>query len=800
MARDPFGNANITAFLGPTNTGKTHRAIDRMLAHRTGMIGLPLRLLAREVYDRISALKGEHSVALITGEEKRIPPDPRWYVCTVEAMPTDRPVNFLAVDEIQLAGDRARGHKFTERLLHARGVDETLFLGSETIAPLLSRLVPQAQIESFERFSKLTGTPPKKLTSLPKRTAVVAFSADGVYSLAERLRGQFGGTAVVLGALSPRARNAQIAMYQSGEVNHIVATDAIGMGLNMDIDHVAFAAVRKFDGRGARALSASEVAQIAGRAGRYTRDGTFGPTTDLGPLDPELVAAVEAHQFPPLTALFWRNAELDLSSIEGLQDSLERNPPHPSLIRVRDGEDHRSLEALIRRPEVLAFTKTSEGVRRLWDVCAIPDFRKTMTDSHVELLATLFDQLSRHGQLDEDFVAERVGHCDRTEGDIEILMARMAGIRTWTFIATRSNWVKNAAHWQGVARNIEDRLSDALHERLTARFVDARTMVAFGETPVATVDAADGTVHLGGVKVGKLVGLRFQAENAMPEKAARKAIDRAVDALIAQRVQLCVEAEHSAFAVDPEGLVTWGGAPVARLSPGPSILEPKVSLLRLDKLGGGARDRVAQRLTAWSRDMVAPLIAFADNPAIAKLDQRAGGVMYQLVQALGTLPYAAVADDLAALTDADRLAFTTLGVRFGREAIFAAPLLKLQAIRARAFAWAVAHEVHPFPTAPAAVPSAPPAGSDALAWATGYRRLGTRWVRVDVAEKLAAAIREVGRQGDFMMDPLWPSWLNASNDDTISVIEGLGFGKPNAEGVFAGARPKRKPPKVHFRG
>src|SRR5271168_3210929 len=439
----------LVAVLGPTNTGKTHLAIERMLGHRSGMIGFPLRLLARENYDRIVKLRGARSVALITGEEKILPPNPSYFVCTVESMPLDRQVDFLAVDEIQLCADPERGHVFTARLLHARGMQETMFLGAATIKPLMRRLVPEVEYVSRPRFSTLSYTGYKKVTRLPPRSAVVAFAIADVFSLAELVRRQRGGTAVVLGALSPRARNAQVGMFQAGEVDYLVATDAIGMGLNMDLNHVAFARLAKFDGRGLRRLAAAEIGQIAGRAGRHMNDGTFGTTADEGPLDPEIVSAVEAHKFEPLTRIAWRNTALKFNSVGALLTSLDEPPPARGLVQTRDADDHQVLRALSRHPEAAALASNPAAVRLLWEVCQIPDFRKMMSESHARFLAQCFLHLAGPKErLPTPWIASQIAQLDRVDGDIDTLMTRIAHIRTWTYITHRGDWVDGAAEWQ----------------------------------------------------------------------------------------------------------------------------------------------------------------------------------------------------------------------------------------------------------------------------------------------------------------------------------------------------------------
>src|SRR5712675_96975 len=610
----------LVAVLGPTNTGKTHLAIERMLGHRSGMIGFPLRLLARENYDRIVKLGGARSVALITCEEKILPPNPAYFVCTVESMPLDRAVDFLAVDEIQLCADPERGHVFTARLLHARGMQETMFLGAATIKPLMRRLVPEVEYVSRPRFSTLSYTGYKKVTRLPPRSAVVAFAIADVFSLAELIRRQRGGTAVVLGALSPRARNAQVGMFQAGEVDYLVATDAIGMGLNMDVDHVAFARLGKFDGRGPRQLSAAEIAQIAGRAGRHMSNGTFGTTADQGPLDPELVAAVEEHRFDPLTRLSWRNTRLQFRSVGALLRSLDERPSGPGLVQTRDADDHRALQLLSRHAEVTSLATHPGAVRLLWEVCQIPDFRKVMSDSHARFLAHCFVHLAGpEGRLPGPWVGSQMAQLDRLDGDIDTLMMRIAHVRTWTYMTHRSDCVDSPAEWQERARGIEDRLSDALHDRITQRFVDRRSaflvrqMAGDGEL-LASVDKA-GAVLVEGAHVGRLDGFRFvpDASEGAAMRTLLTAANRVLRTEVAARARRLANDSEEAFTLDAAGRLHWCGGPVGRIVAGETILAPRIEMQASDFLDGEVRERVRQRLQLFVKGEIerrlAPLFA-----------------------------------------------------------------------------------------------------------------------------------------------------------------------------------------------
>src|SRR5881392_365231 len=469
--------SGVTAVLGPTNTGKTHLAIERMLGHSSGIIGLPLRLLAREVYNKVAAHAGIDAVALVTGEEKIKPPNPRYWVSTVEAMPRDLDVAFVAVDEVQMGADLERGHVFTDRMLNRRGREETLVLGAQTVRPMVERLLPGAHVLTRPRLSQLSFAGEKKITRLPRRSAVVAFSADEVYAIAELIRRQRGGAAVVMGALSPRTRNAQVALYQSGDVDYLVATDAIGMGLNLDVDHVAFASDRKFDGYQFRKLNPAELGQIAGRAGRAMRDGSFGTTGRCPPFEPDLVQALESHSFDSVKVLQWRNTALDFSTLGALAASLAMTPAEQGLTRAPIAEDIQVLEHVSRDDEARALASTRAAIERLWEVCQVPDYRKVSPAAHAEMAVTLYGFLMREGTIPPDWFSAQVAQADRTDGDIDTLANRIAHIRTWTFAANRPDWLADPEHWQGVTRGVEDKLSDALHERLTERFVDRRTSV-----------------------------------------------------------------------------------------------------------------------------------------------------------------------------------------------------------------------------------------------------------------------------------------------------------------------------------
>jgi ATP-dependent RNA helicase SUPV3L1/SUV3 len=750
----------VTAVLGPTNTGKTHLAVERMLGHGSGMIGLPLRLLAREVYDRVRLRAGDAATALVTGEEKIVPTQPRYWVSTVEAMPADIEVPFLAIDEVQLCADFERGHIFTDRVLHRRGLHETMLLGAATMRPLLERLLPGASFVSRPRFSRLTYGGQKKITRLPRRSAIVAFSAEMVYAVAELIRRQRGGAAVVLGALSPRTRNAQVALYQSGDVDYIVATDAIGMGLNMDVDHVAFAATRKFDGFQFRQLGAAELGQVAGRAGRYLNHGTFGVTGEAAPFDAELVDRLENHNFDAVRVLQWRNRALDFASLDRLRQSLAAPPAAEGLTRAQPGPDVIALEAMAADSEIADLAARPRDVERLWEVCQIPDYRNISHSEHAGLVSRIFRFLQAgRGIIAEDWFARQLGHCDRYDGDLDTLSNRISHVRTWSFVANRVDWLEAPLYWQGRAREIEDRLSDALHERLTQRFIDRRASVlmrriAQKEELMTSVED-DGSIRVEGEYVGRLDGLLF-----VPDGATEGAEARALKAAALQAVGAEIEARAKAVAMcaDPDlrltrdGQVVWHGAAVGKIEAGAAPLKPRAAVVAGDLLNGPAREEVQARLQKFADRHIAatiePLVKLAETEG---LDGMARGLAFRIVETFGVLPREPVADDVKALSQDDRAKLRALGVRFGAFHIFVPVLLKPAATELRLLLWALDQEKHGR-VGVASLPKPPGQGLTSAVFdrttprgfygVCGYRICGGRVVRIDMLERLADLIRD----------------------------------------------------------
>ncbi|MER8806536.1 helicase [Mesorhizobium australicum] len=806
---------DVTAVLGPTNTGKTHLAIERMVAHETGVIGLPLRLLAREVYTRVCEKVGANKVALITGEEKIQPPGAKYSVCTVEAMPRETDAAFVAIDEVQLAGDLERGHIFTDRILHLRGRQETLLLGAATMHGILQRLLKGISVVTRPRLSHLAYAGSKKLTRLPRRTAIVAFSADEVYAIAELIRRQQGGAAVVLGALSPRTRNAQVALFQSGDVDYLIATDAIGMGLNLDLDHVAFAQNRKFDGYQYRNLTAAELGQIAGRAGRHLRDGTFGVTGQVDPLDEDLVQKIEGHDFDPVKVLQWRTAQFDFASLDALKRSIETNAPVEGLTRALPAVDAQALEHLSRDEDIGALATNAKRVALLWEACALPDYRKIAPAQHADLIASIYMDLARQGHVDENYMAEQVRRADTTEGDIDTLSHRIAQIRTWTFVSNRPGWLADQAHWQEKTREIEDRLSDALHERLTKRFVDRRTSVLMRRLRENTMPEAEisptGTVLVEGHHVGELQGFRFTADQTAggeDAKAVRTAAQKALAAEFEARAERFGACANGDLALGSDGTLRWIGAPIGTLVSGEDALKPRLVLLADEQLTGPARDKVAARAERFVNfqieSLLKPLVDLKNAEQISGIGR---GIAFQLVENFGLINRRDIAEEMKSLDQEGRAALRRLGVRFGAYHVFVPALIKPAPAGLVTLLWALKNDgkdkpgfgdvVHSLASGRTSV-VIDPAFDKAFYKLAGYRNLGRRAVRIDILERLADLIRPatnwkpgLGQRPDgaydgqsFMVTPPMMSILGATADDMEEILKGLGYRaepKPAAE-------------------
>ena len=793
-------NSRVTAVLGPTNTGKTHYAIERMLSHRTGVIGLPLRLLAREVYDRIVAIKGPSVVAMITGEERIVPPRAAYWVCTVEAMPDGLGCDFLAVDEIQLCGDPERGHVFTDRLLNARGLHETLFLGAETMKPAIAEMIPQAEFMRRERMSTLTYSGSKKLSRMPARAAIVGFSVENVYAIAELLRRQRGGAAVVMGALSPRTRNAQVEMYQNGDVDYLVATDAIGMGLNLDISHVAFSSLSKFDGQRMRYLAPEELAQIAGRAGRYMENGTFGVTGEAPPLDDMVATAIMDHKFRPVQKLQWRNSRLQYGSPKRLIQTLEERTNDPLLTRVRESDDLAALKALAADEIIAARAKDGPSVKLLWDVCRIPDFRGISRGEHAGLLSQIFTDLHQDGHVSSNWFGLQIRRIDRMDGDIDTLSKRLAYIRTWTYVAQRRGWLRDESHWRDETRAVEDRLSDALHGALTQRFVDRRTSILLRRLKQKESLLADvndkGEVTVEGEFVGKLEGFRFRMDKAGSPDEAKTLRQASTQALMPQFHLL---ADRFYNAPDPEldfteqGGLMWGDAAVGKLTVGSDPLKPEVVAFVDDEAGADVIAKVQRRLQHFIDRKIADgfesLLTLKNDETLVGA---AKGFAFRLVEGFGIVPRGDVADEVKALDQDARGSLRKHGIRFGQFTIFMPLLLKPAPTRLRLVLWSLSKGLSEFPESPPPGLVTVPAAKDAVHGyyaMSGYRAAGTRAIRIDMLERLADMLRDKDSRGGFEANADMLSITGMTLDQFADLMAGLGYKAEKAE------REKVKAPK-----
>jgi len=794
------------AVLGPTNTGKTHYAIDRMLGYPTGVIGLPLRLLAREVYDKIVAIRGPSVVALVTGEERIVPDRTKYWVCTVEAMPEGIGADFVAIDEIQLCADPERGHVFTDRLLHMRGLRETQFLGAHTMRNIIVDLVPDVEFIPRTRMSQLSYSGPKKISKMPGRSAIVGFSVDNVYAIAELLRRQKGGAAVVMGALSPRTRNAQVALYQNGDVDYLVATDAIGMGLNLDIDHVAFSSLTKFDGRRMRPLAPNELAQIAGRAGRGMSHGTFGVTGEAPELPGEVADAIMDHRFTPIQKLEWRNPHLSFGTIPALINALEAKPDDDLLVRAREADDLTALRTLAADPDIQARATDGNSIKLLWDVCRTPDFRGISQLEHANLLETVFLDLHEHGKISDDWLARQIRRIDRTDGDIDTLSKRLAYIRTWTYVAQRKGWVNDESHWRGATRAVEDRLSDALHERLTQRFVDRRTSVLLRrlkqkEAIVAEVND-NGEVTVEGEFVGRLDGFRFIQDKTASGPEA-KAISQASLQALAPHFHLRADRFYNAPDTDidftEQGGLMWGNQAVGRLVKGSEPLKPQVKAFVDDEAGDDVAQKVERRLQHYIDRKIAtlfePLLALSRDETLNGL---ARGFAFRMAEDLGIITRADVADEVKALDQDARATLRKHGIRFGQFTIFMPLLLKPAPTRLRLVLWSLSKDLDEFPEAPPpGLVTVPTAGGDQQQFTkAGYRAAGERAIRIDMLERLADMLRTQNSRAGFEANADMLSITGMTLEQFADLMQGLGYKAERGEREKVKATPQTPAPET----
>ncbi len=784
--------ASLRADLGPTNTGKTHRAIMRMLHFNSGIMGLPLRLLAREVYDRVCAQISPEHVALITGEERIESPKAKYWICTVEAMPIEKVAEVVIIDEIQLCADLERGHTFTDRLLNARGTKETVFLGSHAMRPMLRKLFSDIEIETSDRLSKLSWIGHKKLSNLPPRSAVVAFSAEHVYATAEFLRRQHGGAAVVMGMLSPRTRNAQVELYQSGQVDYIVATDAIGLGLNLDIKNVFFAGVDKFDGRKVRSLFPHEIAQIAGRAGRFQTDGHFGTTANCDRFEQATIDAVEAHQFAAIKKIEWRNSQLDFRSLSTLISSLEKRTSSDLFNRARESHDLRALRHMANQLNG-DNELSSKEVELLWSVCGLPDFPKFASGEHLALVERIFRDLrSISKRINVEYVRSQVEQLARPHHNIEILARKLSQIRTWTYIAQRKNWLNDAEAWRKRTRIVEDQISDALHESLMQSFVDARTSklrkrLREKEKLMAEV-TENGEVSIDGNFIGRLIGFQFEIDPKAEGEEA-KTIRNAAQAALAPIYHLRSEkfylSSDKDIVLSEQNGILWQGNLIGALAKGASVFKPDVKIFADENIAPEIREKIKRRLDHWVERRIAelfePLQKISDNENLTGLVK---GVGFQIVEALGVIPRETIASDIKSLTQDERALLRKYGVRFGQYTIFIPVLLKPAPTQFRIRLLEIwngeSESITPPPAGLVTVPKQENYTPQHYA-RTGYKLVGERAIRVDMLERLADLIRLQDTKNGFETQLDMLSITGLSNDQFANLMENIGFAVEKGE-------------------
>ena len=782
----------IVAVLGPTNTGKTYYAIERMLGYKSGIIGLPLRLLAREVYDKIVQVRGPSCVALVTGEERIVPAKANYWVCTVEAMPENLSVECLIVDEIQLSADPERGHIFTDRLLKSRGKLETIFLGAETMKGPIKTLIPDVLIQNRKRMSNLTYAGSKKISRMPPRSAIVSFSVDNVYGIAELIRRQKGGAAVVMGALSPRTRNAQVELYQNGDVDYLVATDAIGMGLNLDVNHVAFSSISKFDGRTMRFLAPNELAQIAGRAGRGMSDGSFGETGEVAALDEDVVKAIVEHRFKPLRKLMWRNSELSFVSTETLIQSLDKQTESEVLVKAREADDFIALKTLSQSPDLQFRINDKSSIKLLWDVCRTPDFRGISSVEHTNLLEEIFKFLYEFSAIPDDWFGQQIKRLDRTDGDIDVLSKRLAFIRTWTYVAQRQSWLHDVSHWRGVTRALEDRLSDALHERLTQRFVDRRTSVLLRrlkqkEALLAEVNE-NGEVTVEGEFVGKLEGFRFKQDKETTAQEAKTIKSASLQALLPHfnlRADRLYNAPDTEIDFTEQGGLMWGDQAVGKLITGDDIMHPKVAAFVDSEAGTEVLNKVERRLQHFVDRKISllfePLVNLQKDEELTGL---AKGFGFQLFESLGILRRQNVLAEVKSLDQDARSLLRKHGVRFGQFTVFMPLLLKPAPTRLRLVLWALSKNLDEFPEAPPPGLVTVPVSTEAPEQyddMSGYRNAGDRAIRIDMLERLADLLRAEDSRNGFEANADMLSITGMTQEQFANLMEGLGYSAEKGE-------------------
>ena len=773
----------ITAVLGPTNTGKTHLAVDTMLEYESGIIGFPLRLLAREIFDKCVNKVGAEKVALITGEEKIIPKIPKYYICTVESMPQDMMVDFIGVDEIQMCADRERGHIFTDRLLNARGDKLTMFLGSHTMKSVIASLVENVEFVSRERYSKLTYSGYKKISRLNPKTALIAFSVDEVYAIAELVRRQKGGAAIIMGSLSPKTRNSQVQLYQSGDANFLVATDAIGMGINMDINNVSFSNLRKFDGKKTRKLSLSEISQIAGRAGRHINDGTFGITGDCKQFSADEIEKLEKHELNKIGMLYWRNSKIDFDSLDNLVSSLEKKTNNEFLKKINDCEDEKVLKYLIKNDKNLKTKYSKDNIKILWESCQIPDFSKKAYGNHIEVVKKIFEFLiSKTGKVTNDYMKKQLEYLDRYDGNIDTITNRISNVRTWSYVANKKGWVNNSDYWVERTKHIEDKLSDKLHEELTKSFIDKRISVLSRslkqDIVLATEIKNENEVIIDGQYIGKLNGLKLNLDLKSGSlktdvKSLRKAARQAIAPELMKRVNRIIKDE--VFELKDDHKIYWMDSPIAYICKGKDYLNPELELLVDEAIDLESKEKLKINLEEKLHSLISSRLANLVNLSKSKFKNNyVRALSYQLFENNGVMKREAVHQMIKNLSKEDRLNLRKTGIKIGRYHIFLPEMLKPSAVNLRVKLWKLY-----FPEDKEYV--VPKSGLNFLKNESkknskfllicGFENFDKFYVRVDMLERLFLKIIENNKDGVFKIDSYMINLIGCTKENFFKLLE-----------------------------
>ena len=773
----------ITAVLGPTNTGKTHLAVETMMEYESGIIGFPLRLLAREIFDKCVNKIGAEKVALITGEEKIIPKFPKYYICTVESMPQDMMVDFIAVDEIQMCVDHERGHIFTDRLLHARGDKLTMFLGSHTMKSLISSLVDGVEFVNKERYSNLTYSGYKKISRLNPKTALIAFSIDEIYAIAELVRRQKGGAAIIMGSLSPKTRNSQVELYQSGDANFLVATDAIGMGINMDINNVSFSSLRKFDGKKNRKLNLSEISQIAGRAGRHINDGTFGVTGECKQLSFDEVEKLEKHELQKIDVLYWRNSEINFDSLDNLLSSLEKNTNNKFLKRINDCEDEKVLKFLIKNNNNLKNKLSKDFVKTLWECCQIPDFSKKAYGNHIEVVKKVFEFLtSNSGKVTNEYMKKQLEYLDRYDGNIDTLANRISNVRTWSYVANKKNWANNSDYWVERTKYIEDKLSDKLHEELTKSFVDKRISILSRtlkqDVALATEIKNENEVIIDEQYIGRLSGLKLdldlKSESLKTDiKSLRKAARQAIAPELMRRVNRIIRSE--VLRLDNDHKIYWMDSPIAYISKGTNYLNPKLRLIVDEAIDPETKEKLKINLEKKLRTLISSELSDLVNLIKSKFKNNyARALCYQLFEKNGVMKRKTVNEMIKNISKDDRSNLRKAGVKIGRYHIFLPRMLKPSAVNLRVKLWKLYYpedKKYIIPKSGLNFLKNETIENNKFLLICGFENFNKFYIRVDILERLFLKIIENIKDGVFKIDSNMINLIGCSKENFYKLLE-----------------------------